>query len=98
MPEKVESYKLTNEQKAFTQSYKQLKQIEGLLKAATFVQQQKTRSLSELWRELNRQFLTLQPPEAATHELAGQEEEGSAFGAESPEGMAPGGQRWMMDY
>lgn len=107
MPERVEAYKLTDEQKAFTKSYKQLKQVESLLKSATFAQQQKTRSLSELWRELNRQFLMLQPPGSATQELQGQEERGSAAGAaggasafniDQPEGLAPGDQRWMMNY
>jgi len=98
MPAKVEDFKLTDSQRSFAGQYKQLKQVEALLQGETLKQQAKSRSLSALWRELNRRFMALTPPETPTHELSGQEEEEGQpeQGSELP--SHPPGADWNLRY
>ena len=93
---KVEKFKLTDEQIAFTKQYKRLKQVQSILEGATFVQQERARSLRQMWMELNQQFQMLQPPGAATHELSGQDE--SSGGGLPPSAVDAQGQPWMINY
>jgi len=71
--ENVEKYKLTPEQVSWSKKYKSLKLIETMLKKQIMVQQNKFKTLQEMYGQLTKRFegLAQQLPQEATHELDG---------------------------
>lgn len=91
---KVESFKLTPEQKKFQKDFKRLRSIQSLLEGATLVNSERTKRLQELWNELNAEFeaLKFNIPKESVFELQGMNfEEDEAKERTSPES-------WNIEY
>ena len=70
--DKVEQWKLTPEQAAWAKKYKKLKQIEGIIKNQTMVEQGKFQTLQEMYGKLTQEFegLRQQAPAESVHEMS----------------------------
>jgi len=71
--DKVEKYRVTKDQVEWSKKYKKLKLIEAMIKKQTMVQQQKFKTLQEMYGRLTQEFqgLTQQMPLESTHEMDG---------------------------
>ena len=69
--EEVEKWKLTKEQMSFQKRFALLKDIQALLEGRSLALALQARNEQELWESLEGEFMKLQPPQKALHELPG---------------------------
>jgi len=85
--EKVENFKIPDEQKRFLRSFKRLKAIEKALKQVSFEKQMEFQGLKELWNSLNIAYdrLSDMAPQKVLRELPGMNFEEEGGGEETPD-------------
>lgn len=69
--EKVEGFRLTDEQKSFQKKVRTLNEVKQLLSLETLRQKAKFQNLQELWRNLEEEYSRVVPPTEAARELEG---------------------------
>jgi len=84
--ERVESYRITPEMKAFLSTWKKHKRVEDVLRSATLVEQARMKTLTDLWEALSASYegLGQAMPRDPIYEL-----EGMDFPSEPPSEVEP---------